>query len=476
MNPQDEILAAAVRDAAVTREVLVAAGALADTPALVRRCASATRFVVVADDDTYGVAGRAVAERLGEAQLHSGEPMILREAPRLKPHAATAETIAARLREGDCGAVAVGSGVISDLVKYASALAGRSYVCVATAASMDGYAASGAALLKDGFKQTLGCPPPVAVIADLDVLAQAPARMASWGYGDLAGKVVAGADWALADALGVEAINPRPFAMVQEPLPDWLAEPQRLAERNPAALGNLLSGLLVSGFAMQAHGNSRPASGSDHQFSHLWEMERLSIDGEPAAHGACVGIGCVAVLALYEWLSTRPIGPADLARALGMAPDPERLAGEIAGSFGDPVIAGNATLEMRAKREASDRGERLRRAGQRWPALCECFRALPSARAMQQQLRAAGGAAHPADIGVSLEKLAADYRRARLIRRRYTVLDLVDDLGWLDDAIGALFAADGFWGRQADANLSSRRAGRRTGGSPRACATKCVLT
>ena len=49
-----------------------------------------------------------------------------------------------------------------------------------------------------------------------------------------------------------------------------------------------------------------------------------------------------------------------------------------------------------------------------------------------------------------MTKLAVDYRRARLIRRRYTILDVLDDLGWLDEAIGALFAAGGFWDRRQD--------------------------
>src|SRR6185312_17040951 len=103
--------------------------------------------------------------------------------------------------------VAVGSGVLNDLVKCAAGIAGVTYLCVPTAASMDGYAASGAAMIDGGFKRTIDCPPPVAIIADTDVIAAAPASMAAWGYGDLAGKITAGADWMVADALGEEALS-----------------------------------------------------------------------------------------------------------------------------------------------------------------------------------------------------------------------------------------------------------------------------
>jgi glycerol-1-phosphate dehydrogenase [NAD(P)+] len=46
----------------------------------------------------------------------------------------------------------------------------------ATAASMDGYTAFGAAITHDGFKQTFACPAPRAVVADLDILAHGAAQ------------------------------------------------------------------------------------------------------------------------------------------------------------------------------------------------------------------------------------------------------------------------------------------------------------
>ena len=292
-------LDSALQAATVTREVVIQPDAVAALPAIARRCAPQARLMLVADASTWAAAGVRAQAELQSQGVDCAQPLLLEEQPRVKPREETARHIATQLRAQQAVPVAVGSGVINDLAKYAAGLAQVPYLCVATAASMDGYAASGAALLQDGFKRTLPCPPPVAVLADPEVLARAPARMAAWGYGDLAGKVVAGADWVLADALGIESINPQPFARVQDDLPAWLAQPKQLAAGDPQALAALMTGLLVSGFAIQAHGNSRPASGSDHQFSHLWEMEGLQVNGEPAAHGACVGVGCVAMLALY---------------------------------------------------------------------------------------------------------------------------------------------------------------------------------
>ncbi|BBK40862.1 hypothetical protein STVA_08820 [Allostella vacuolata] len=448
MDGSADSLERAVRGASVTREVVLERGASDALPGLLRRHLPDGPILLVADENTHAAAGRAAAAILAAAGIAHGS-LILPGRPRLKPRVAHTEEIAARIRSERAVPVAVGAGVVNDLVKRAAELAGTPYAVVATAASMDGYAASGAALLDGDFKRTLPCPPPVAVLADLDVIAAAPARMSAWGYGDLAGKIVAGADWILADALGEEAIAPGPFALVQDDLLAMLGRPDGLPRREPAALRGLMQGLLITGFAMQAHGTSRPASGSDHQFAHLWEMEGLAHAGEPVSHGACVGIGCVAMLALYEWLLARP--DFDAARGLARQMSAADEATLVAAAFPDPGMAASAAAEMAAKRPSPERlRQRLERLGAVWPDLRRRLAArLPAAARMQGWLAAAGAPARPGQIGVTAAKLAADYRRARLIRRRYTLLDLLADLGRLDEAVDSLFAPNGFWGAQA---------------------------
>jgi glycerol-1-phosphate dehydrogenase [NAD(P)+] len=208
---------------------------------------------------------------------------------------------------------------------------------------------------------------------------------------------------------------------------------------------------------MQAHGTSRPASGSDHQFAHLWEMEGLAVGGTPVSHGACVGIGCVAMLALYEWLLRQDLAAIDVARALAARPDAEAELAATRAAFASPEMAESAVAEMTAKRTAPDaHRRRLERLKAAWPGLRrQLADRLPAARDMRAWLAAAGAPARPEAIGVDAAKLAADYRRARLIRRRYTLLDLLADLGRLDEAVDSLFAPDGFWGGGAGKTPSS---------------------
>jgi glycerol-1-phosphate dehydrogenase [NAD(P)+] len=326
-------------------------------------------------------------------------------------------------------------------------VAGTAYVCVPTAASMDGYAASGAALRDGGFKRTLACAAPVAIVADLDVVARAPAIMGAWGYGDLVGKLVAGIDWIVADALEEEALNPGPFAMVQDNLAAWLGNPAGVRQGDRAAIDGLVRGLIMSGLAMQAHGNSRPASGSDHQFAHLWEMEEIKVGGEPASHGACVGVGCLSMLAAYEWLQRQDMAAVDVARRAKEAPTPEMLQAEVARSFPLSFMAANAAVETAVKATPPARLEtRLHKLQDRWPEILrQLGKRLPSAVTVRGWLEQVGGPASAADLGIAEEKHAHDYARARMIRRRFTGLDVLHDLGWLDVAVAELFAPQGFW-------------------------------
>jgi glycerol-1-phosphate dehydrogenase [NAD(P)+] len=155
------------------------------------------------------------------------------------------------------------------------------------------------------------------------------------------------------------------------------------------------------------------------------------------------------MLALYDWLLARPAAEIERARA-GDASAGGALAAEIVRALGTGAVAAAASTEMAAKRALGSRAERVSRFARAWPRLQgDLARRLVSAGTMQRRLRAVGAAAHPSDLGIPLAALAADYRRARLIRRRYTLLDLLEDLGWLDRAVASLFIPGGFWAEQS---------------------------
>jgi glycerol-1-phosphate dehydrogenase [NAD(P)+] len=315
---------------------------------------------------------------------------------------------------------------------------------------MDGYAAFGAAITKDGYKRTMTCAAPRAVVADLDVLEDAPSRMTASGYGDLLGKLTAGADWLVADALGVEAVDPRVWSLVQDPLRAAIGRPAELHAGDRQAIEELIDGLVMSGLAMQAHASSRPASGAEHQFSHLWEMEGLGLHDEPPlSHGFKVGVGSIAIAALYERILDRNLCDLDVPRILGAWPTRQRLERAVREASTTPGLADAAVTESLAKYVDADAlGQRLALLRVRWPDLRERLREqlLPAER-LREMLATAGCPTGPSDIGLSTQALRATYFRSRMIRRRYTSLDLAAEAGILDVCVDELFSPGGFWGR-----------------------------
>jgi glycerol-1-phosphate dehydrogenase [NAD(P)+] len=149
--------------------------------------------VVVADDNTFEVAGREARHRLEAAGLSLERPYVFPGKPTLYAEYGNIEKLVAALRGQVAVPVAVGSGTLNDIVKRGAYECDRRYLCVGTAASMDGYTAFGAAITKEGYKQTMTCPGPRAVVTDLNVLTRAPAAMTASGYADLLSKVTAGA-------------------------------------------------------------------------------------------------------------------------------------------------------------------------------------------------------------------------------------------------------------------------------------------
>ena len=266
---------------------------------------------LVADDNTMKAAGYRVKEILEAAGIKVIGSHIYQAEPRLHADYARARALGALLRDqipAPAVVISIGAGTVNDLVKRGVHEAGLPYLCVATAASVDGYTSAGSALLDRGFKRTFACPAPRVVVADSAVLATAPAYLASSGFGDLAGKIIAGTDWLIAEAAGAagapgtEPINAKAWAMTQNGLEPALAASEGAHRGDGPSLETLFEALALTGFAMQYTRSSRPVSGCEHLFSHVWEMADLSVGGIPVTHGHKVAIGTLCAAAFTELL------------------------------------------------------------------------------------------------------------------------------------------------------------------------------
>jgi len=351
------------------------------------------------------------------------------------------------LKGRDAIPVAVGSGTLNDLTKLAAHRAGRPYLAVATAASMDGYTAFGASITYEGSKQTFRCPAPTAVVADLDVICAAPAGMNASGYADLLAKTTAGADWLVADALGVEPIDRMAWVIVQGGLREALADPAGVRNRDREAVRQLTEGLMLAGFAMQSAKTSRPASGAEHQFSHLWDMQHLVHAGRAPSHGFKVGIATLAVAGLYEYLLARELDDLDVASCCAQWPDDAAREKTVRALFSQEALKAVALQESQAKQvDAAGLGRQLETLRRVWPDLRERLRRqLIPWPELKDMLRAAGAPVEPEEIGISRARLRESFGQAYFLRRRFTVLDLAARCGLLEPALSELFSPKGLW-------------------------------
>ena len=313
---------------------------------------------------------------------------------------------------------------------------------------MDGYTAYGASITKDGNKQTFDCPAPLGMLFDPSIAAAAPAELSASGYADLIAKIPAGADWMLADAVGADPIDPFAFALVQDDLQEALSDPAGVHAGDVGKTGQLAEGLLLSGFAMQAVQSSRPASGAEHQFSHLWDMEHLRYNGASVSHGFKVGIGTLASTAFFEMLLEAPVETLDIDRCVAAWKSWAETEADIRTLFGS-----DAELVARALKETRDKyvgreglHEELLRLQKAWPELKERIRRqiIPFGE-VQRRLRLVGAPYEPEQIGVSRTRFREAFRRIPYMRSRYSVVDVAFRCGWMEQWIERLFGAGCIW-------------------------------
>ncbi|MDR0416297.1 MAG: sn-glycerol-1-phosphate dehydrogenase [Propionibacteriaceae bacterium] len=431
-----------------TKDVLMGSNVVQRTGAVFARNFPFQRAVIVADGNTWAEAGETVRASLQAEGVATDQPVIYPGQPVLFADDAVVEDLRARLADTNAVACSIGSGSLNDVVKLASHQVGRSYLSVCTAASVDGYTSSTAAVAMAGVKRSVPCPAPRAVVVPLDLMATAPSRMTATGYGDLAEKIPAGADWMIADALGVESIGSTAWAIVQKPARGALFNSEGLARGEIGAFGQLAEALIMSGLGMQVYGSSRPAAGAGHYFSHQWEMEGYGRDWDPPlSHGFKVGLGTVAMCAAYEKLLEIDLADFDVAARAAAWPTPEEDEARVRALQPVPVIQADAVAQSAAKHVAqADAADWLDHIRTAWPGLRErVAQQVRPAAEIAAHLARIGAIWHPSQIGVSPDELKLKYFQAQTLRTRYTALDVLHELGLLETVVEGLFRPGGYW-------------------------------
>lgn len=344
------------------------------------------------------------------------------------------EAAAVRDAAGEAGVlVAAGSGVITDIVRHAASSSERPFVSVPSAASMDGYASSVAAMEIDGVKVTLPARMPAAIFADPRVAAAAPAELTRAGLGDLLAKATARVDWLAAHLLYGEPFSDAAAARALEPMTFAARNVEAVLAGGEQAIGRLLGGLVQSGIAIAIAGSSRPASGSEHHASHFWDLLAARGRRPHASHGLQVGYASRFAMRLQRFAYDG--GVHELSRPTPVLDPLDPAAREWLGEPTPEILA--AVREK--QRFAADLAV--------WPDSDAAWarvraRLAPAIALFDEVDRALALAGIPAEsgyLGIDAAMIEAAFRYGGRLRPRYTVVDFLEGQLRLDDARPAMF-------------------------------------
>ena len=405
-------------------------GAVESVPEMLAAMGKKRPFVVC-DQNTYEVAGRRVCEILDRAGVEHGLYVI--PGKRISP--AEWEVGSALMHyDPRCDMLlGVGSGVVNDTCKVLAHAIGVPSAIVGTAPSMDGYASNSSSMEVNHVKVSLYNHAPVGILLDSEILAQAPMRMLWAGLGDMVAKYIAVCEWRISHIVTGEFYCESIAQMMRSALKKIVDASDGITKRDPDAIQSIAEGLVVAGMAMAYAEISRPASGLEHYFSHMWEMMALERGVPYDLHGIQVGVGTVLSMKLYRKI--RQIQP-DRAKAEAhmkafSRADWEAQVRRIFGKTADEIIA---IEDKTHKNDPARHAKRLDNLVNHWDEILKIIdEELPDYDALYQTMAKTGMPMRPSEIDVPMDDVVDAFIGARDIRDKYLSCSFLWDLGLTDE-------------------------------------------
>ena len=331
----------------------------------------------------------------------------------------------------DC-VMGIGSGVINDCCKVLCHAIGCKQMIVGTAPSMDGYASNSSSMIRERIKVSLYNAAPAAIICDIDIIKNAPMRMLWAGFGDMLAKYIAICEWRISNMVTGEYYCENIANLMRASLKKIVDNAPGLKTRDEKAVQATVEGLVLSGVAMSYAGISRPASGLEHYFSHLWEMMALDRGTDYELHGIQVGVGTLITLKLYD--DIRNIKPSrEVAEKFineFKNEDWEKMIRNIFGQAAETVIKQEHAIFH--KNDKDRHAVRLTKILEGWDDILRFIdEELPETEKIAALMKDLGMPMVPADIDINEEDTVNAFIGSRDIRDKYLSSTMLWDLGLL---------------------------------------------
>ena len=411
-------------------EVVVGKGVLARLPEFVAKYGAKKPFVL-ADVNTFAAAGEQVCGILEENGIAYSKYVFPNEA--LEPDEVAVGSAIMHFDSKCDLIIAVGSGVINDIGKILSNVHGCRYIIVGTAPSMDGYASASSSMSVDGLKVSLPTRTADVIIGDVDILKNAPDHLLKAGLGDMLAKYISIAEWRIAHIIVGEYYCEEVAQLIRSALKKCTDTAAGLRKHDEEAIAAVFEGLVIGGVAMTYAGVSRPASGVEHYFSHVWDMRGLAKGTKVDLHGIQCALGTLLAARLYE--AIKAVKP-DEAKAKAYVeafsfPDWCETLRSFVGAGAEAMIAQEAKEGKYNKATHAARFDVIRT---HWDEIVKIIdEEIPSAARIEEILNTIGIEPSVAQLDLTSEDARVTFRATKDIRDKYVRSRLAWDLGVLDE-------------------------------------------
>ncbi len=417
---------------AIDKDIYIGKGLIERIPGYIQRRGLGTHCVLVADDNTYRVAGEQVEKTLKAAGFDVISCVIHRENDMLPDDLSCGEVLLSITRETEF-LIAVGSGTVTDTTRINAERTHLPFVSVGTAPSMDGYASAVAPLLHRGLKIQRPAVCPEIIVCDLDVLATAPMHMIASGVGDVLGKYIAKADWQLGQIINGEPCCPVCVEMVTNAVNALVDNVDEIAQKTEKGMRILIEALLLAGVTIMIIDNTRAVASIEHNIAQYWEMILVQRGMEPPMHGASVGVSTLLVWPMFERFAKEDLSKLDLETIRAKRISCEKRERWMLHAYGEE---GGAQIMRENPGDFltwEEQERRIRTAQERFDEIKAVIAAMPPLDKIKQVMMTLNAEMTPEEEEIPDDLLRLSMHCGKDYRTRYTLFKLIDECGLLED-------------------------------------------
>lgn len=416
-------------------DVIIGKGVIRRLPEIPRKY-EAKRPFILADRNTHKAAGERIEAILRENGVAFTSYMFTDDS--LEPDEHAVGSAVMHFDHACDLIIGVGSRVINDIGKILSRLSGRKYIIVATAPSMDGYASATSSMSVDGLKLSINSRCADVILGDVDILKQAPEHMLKSGLGDMLAKYVSIAEWRIGHIVTGEYYCERVAQLVRSAVKKCVDNAEGFLKREDAAVEAVFEGLVISGVAMAYAGVSRPASGVEHYFSHIWDMRGLEFGTPVDLHGIQCAMATMKAVQLYNVVKNI-VPNKETAFAAVAAFDYEDWSEQLRTFLGKSGRTMIAQEQKEHKYNKSTHPARFRQIAMHWDQIIDILdRELPTVEKLSEIMETIRIPQDLTAIGVDGGCAAMTFKATKDIRDKYILSRLAWDLGILDELANML--------------------------------------